>query len=126
MSTAWLLFMLKNILATVVYLMLGYAYVDENIHGGCDDVLGVEVLTWIMYLLVENILVSDMSSSIEVFRYIHELEAVLSLARTSRRQLWCIRCKAMLRCSTMILLCSGILVPLTQPTLRSSGVATKS
>ena len=45
MSTAWLLFMLKNILATVVYLMLGYGYVDENIHGGCDDVLGVEVLT---------------------------------------------------------------------------------
>ena len=60
MSTAWLLFMLKNILATVVYLMLGYAYVDENIHGGCDDVLGVEVLTWSLSLLVENILVSDM------------------------------------------------------------------
>ena len=68
MSTAWLLFMLKNILATVVYLMLGYGYLDENIHCGCDDVLGDEVLTWIMYLLVENILVSDMSSSIEVFR----------------------------------------------------------
>ena len=35
-------------------------YVDENIHGGCDDVLGVEVLTWSLSLLVENILVSDM------------------------------------------------------------------
>ena len=42
-------------------------------HGGCDNVLGVEVLTWSLYLLLENILVSDMSISIEVFRYINDL-----------------------------------------------------